>query len=105
MMPAATARIPSTTSTNLTNPNISDLLRGQLNASPDGRATGPIRLVPAAQPRAGAIAAAIASGSREDDELLSRPGHRDIAVDRAFDARSELFWGNENDQVELEPLR
>ena len=26
----------------------------------------------------------------EDDELLGRPGHRDIAVDRPFDARTEL---------------
>src|SRR5580704_10842420 len=42
---------------------------------------------------------------REDDELLSRPGHRDIAVDRSFDARAERFWVDEDDQVELEPLR
>ena len=30
-----------------------------------------------------------ASGAGEDDELLGRPGHRDIAVDRPFDAAAE----------------
>src|SRR5260370_21660774 len=44
------------------------------------------------------------SGGREDDELLSRPGHRDIAVDRSFDARAERFPVDEDDQVELEPF-
>ena len=29
------------------------------------------------------------SGAREDDELLSGPGHRDIAVDRSLDADPE----------------
>src|SRR5260370_24673814 len=46
-----------------------------------------------------------ASGDREDDELLGRPGHRDIAVDRSFDALAERLWVDEDDQVELEPLR
>src|SRR5260370_3721590 len=44
------------------------------------------------------------SGAREDDELLSRPGHRDIAVDRSFDARAERFRVDEADKVELEPF-
>jgi hypothetical protein len=49
------------------------------------------------------------SGAREDDELLGRPGHRDIAVDRSFDApvldvTAERLWVDEDDQVELEPL-
>src|SRR5260370_17372250 len=43
--------------------------------------------------------------SPEDDELLGRPGRRDVAVDRSFDARSECLWVDEDDQVELEPLR
>src|SRR5216683_5807835 len=45
------------------------------------------------------------SGACEDDELLGRPGHRDIAVDRSFDALAERRWVDEDDQVELEPLR
>src|SRR6266568_7826091 len=45
------------------------------------------------------------SGAREDDELLGRSGHRDIAVDRSFDAHAERLWVDEDDQVELEPLR
>ena len=45
------------------------------------------------------------SGAREDDELLGRPGHRDVAVDRSFDARAERLRVDEDDQVELEPLR
>jgi hypothetical protein len=45
------------------------------------------------------------SGAREDDELLGRSGHRDIAVDRSFDALAECLWVDEDDQVELEPLR
>src|SRR5216684_2848289 len=45
------------------------------------------------------------SGAREDDELLGRPGHRDIAVDRSFDALAERLWVDEDDQVELETLR
>src|SRR5258707_5895792 len=45
------------------------------------------------------------SGAREDDELLGRSGHRDIAVDRSFDTRAERLWVDEDDQVELEPLR
>jgi hypothetical protein len=45
------------------------------------------------------------SGAREDDELLGRPGHRDVAVDRSFDASAERLWVDEDDQVELEPLR
>src|SRR5262252_7759945 len=47
----------------------------------------------------------LASGAREDDELLGRPGHRDVAVDRSFDALAERLWVDEDDQVELEPLR
>src|SRR5207253_7995997 len=46
-----------------------------------------------------------ASGAREDHQLLGRPGHRDVAVDRSFDARAERLWVDEDDQVELEPLR
>src|SRR5260370_31205819 len=45
------------------------------------------------------------SGAGEDDELLSRPGHRDIAVDRSFDARAERLRVDEDDKVELEPFR
>jgi hypothetical protein len=37
------------------------------------------------------------SGAREDDELLGRPGHRDIAVDRSFDAFAEALWVDEDD--------
>ena len=47
----------------------------------------------------------LTSGAREDDELLGRSGHRDIAVDRSFDALAERLWVDEDDQVELEPLR
>src|SRR6185437_12010456 len=46
-----------------------------------------------------------ASGAGEDDKLLGRPGHRDVAVDRSLDARAERLRVDENDQVELEPLR
>src|SRR5258705_13156865 len=45
------------------------------------------------------------SGAREDDESLGRSGHRDIAVDRSIDALAERLWVDEDDQVELEPLR
>src|SRR3954470_602654 len=45
------------------------------------------------------------SGAREDDESLGRSGHRDITVDRSFDARAERLWVDQDDQVELEPLR
>jgi energy-coupling factor transporter ATP-binding protein EcfA2 len=34
-----------------------------------------------------------------------RAGHRDVAVDRSFDARAERLRVYEDDQVELEPLR
>src|SRR5439155_9475348 len=44
------------------------------------------------------------SGARQNDELLGRSGHRDIAVDRSFDAFAERLWVDEDDQVELEPL-
>jgi hypothetical protein len=47
----------------------------------------------------------LTSGAREDDESLGRSGHRDIAVDRSFDALAERLWVDEDDQVELEPLR
>ena len=46
-----------------------------------------------------------ASGAREDDELLGRAGHRDVAVDRSLDARAERLRVDEDDEVELEPLR
>jgi hypothetical protein len=36
-------------------------------------------------------AAITLSGAREDDELLGRAGHRDIAIDRAFDAFAECL--------------
>src|SRR5580658_6864030 len=45
-----------------------------------------------------------ASEAGEDDELLGRPGHRDVAVDRSLDALAERLWVDEDDQVELEPL-
>jgi hypothetical protein len=45
------------------------------------------------------------SGAREDDELLGRSGHRDIVVDRSFDALAERLRVDEDDQVELESLR
>src|SRR5436190_22760203 len=50
------------------------------------------------------------SGAPEDEELLGRAGHGDIAVDGSFDARSEsafskLVWVDEDDEVELEALR
>jgi len=45
------------------------------------------------------------SGAGEDDESLGGPGHGDVAVDRSFDARAELLGVDEDDQVELEPLR
>src|SRR5450631_343101 len=45
------------------------------------------------------------SGAREDDELLGRSGHCDIAVDRSFDTPAERLRVDEDDQVELEPLR
>ncbi len=44
------------------------------------------------------------SGAGEDDELLGRPGHRDIAVDCSFDTLAERLRVDEDDQVELEPL-
>src|SRR6185312_9546040 len=46
-----------------------------------------------------------ASGAREDDKLLGRPGHGDVAVDRSLDARAERLRVDEDDQVEFEPLR
>src|SRR4249920_1833685 len=45
------------------------------------------------------------SGAGEDDELLGRAGHRDIAVDGSFDAYSERVRVDEDDEVELEALR
>ena len=36
---------------------------------------------------------------------MGRSGHRDVAVDRSFDALAERLWVDEDDQVELEPLR
>ena len=45
------------------------------------------------------------SGAREDDKLLGRSGHRDIAVDRSLYALAERLWVDEDDQVELEPFR
>jgi len=41
----------------------------------------------------------------QDDKPLSRPGHRDVAVDRARYAFAELGRVDEDSQVELEPLR
>jgi hypothetical protein len=37
------------------------------------------------------------SGTREDDESLGRPGHRDIAVDCSFDAHAERLRVDEHD--------
>src|SRR5215213_5785893 len=45
------------------------------------------------------------SGTGEDDESLGRAGHRDVAVDRSLDARTEGLGIDEDDEVELEPLR
>ena len=33
----------------------------------------------------------------EDDELLGGPGHRDVSVDRSFDALAECLWVDEDD--------
>ena len=46
-----------------------------------------------------------ASGARQDDESLGRSGHRDVAVDRSFDALAKRLRVDQDDQVELEPLR
>ena len=43
--------------------------------------------------------------ARQDDELLGRPGHRDVAVDGPFDAVAERVRVDQDDQVELEALR
>ena len=45
------------------------------------------------------------SRAGEDDQLLRRAGHRDVAVDRSFDAVTERLRVDEDDQVELESLR
>src|SRR5258708_39281281 len=45
------------------------------------------------------------SGAREDDKFLGRSAHRDIAINRSFDARTERLRVYEDDQVELEALR
>ena len=47
----------------------------------------------------------VVSSAREDDELLRRAGHRDIAVDGCFDAYSKRVWVDEDDEVELKALR
>jgi hypothetical protein len=47
----------------------------------------------------------LTSGAGEDDESLGRSAHRDVAVDRSFDALAKRLWVDEDDQVELEPLR
>src|SRR5215472_10638409 len=44
-----------------------------------------------------------APGADKDDELLGGSGHRDVAVDRSFDALAKRLWVDEDDQVELEP--
>jgi hypothetical protein len=44
------------------------------------------------------------SAAGEDDELLGRPGHRDVAVDYSFDAGAGCFWVDEDDQVEFKSL-
>jgi hypothetical protein len=51
--------------------------------------------------------AAGATGRRscQDDKPLGGPGHGDIAVDGAFDARSERLRVDDDDEVELEPFR
>ena len=45
-----------------------------------------------------------APGAGKDDELPGGSGHRDVAVDRSFDALAKRLWVDEDDQVELEPL-
>src|SRR5262245_46524960 len=47
------------------------------------------------------------AGSRvgENDKLLGRSCHRDVAIDRSLDAVAERFRVDEDDQIELEPLR
>src|SRR5215213_587155 len=45
------------------------------------------------------------SSAREDDELLGRAGHRDIAVDGSFDAYTERVRIDQDDEVELEAFR
>src|SRR5215510_14807283 len=47
----------------------------------------------------------LTSGAREDDESLGRSGHRDVAIDRSFDALAKRLRVDEDHQVELEPLR
>ena len=44
------------------------------------------------------------TGSGEDDELLGCSGHRDVAIDRPFDAGTERLRFDQYDQVELEAL-
>src|SRR5829696_947530 len=57
------------------------------------------------RPRSNRTATPPESRVREDDELLGRSGHRDIAVDRSFEVLTERFRVDDDDQVELEPLR
>src|SRR3954454_24571312 len=74
-------------------PQVVDCLAATAPAVGSGNCTG----WPAAVPE-GRLA-------RQDDQLLGRSGHRDIAVYGAFDARTERLGIDEDDQIELEPLR
>ena len=60
---------------------------------------------PLPAPTVGTCCSATAVGPRQDDELLGRPGHRDVAVDGALDAGAERLRVDEDDQVELQTLR
>src|SRR6185369_14277001 len=99
------------TSLSLTGTPCTDVVKARPSGPPEligGRATlrGPPRR--ARRHRRGEAARAPSGDpgpSREDDELLGRPGHRDVAVDRSFDTRAERLWVDEDDEVELESLR
>src|SRR5437868_445941 len=93
--------------------------RSTIATSTPASASSPASIIPVGPPPAITTACSVmatlllivasddwpASGAREDHQLLGRPGHRDVAVDRSFDARAERLRVDEDDQVELEPLR
>src|SRR4051812_33808677 len=47
---------------------------------------------------------ALRSAAREHDQLLRRPGHRDVAVNGSLDAGAERGRVDEHDEVELQAL-
>src|SRR5215475_5806484 len=52
----------------------------------------------------GLTARRTAGSARQDNELLRRPGHRDVPVHSTFDALPERIRVDEHDQIELKPL-